>query len=80
MPPQLPSCLLCPQGSCLSPGMRPPCLYKEVFLLLALFPTALEQNSIYHGIVTQPHNAGHLIAVHRTVISKLKLFMKGDVT
>lgn len=80
MPAQLPSCLLCPQGGCLSPGMRPPCCYKEVFLLLlALFPTALEQNSIYHGVVTQLHKAVHLIAVHRTVISKLKPFMKGDV-
>lgn len=80
MPPQLPSYLLCPLGGCLSPAVRPLCCYKEVFLLLlALSPTALEQNSMYCGIVTQLHNAVHLTAVHRTAISstKLKLFMKG---
>lgn len=59
-----------------------PCCYKELFfLLLTLFPTALEQNAIYCGVVTQLHNAVHLISVHRTVISstKPKLFIKGDI-
>lgn len=66
--------VFCALGGCLSPGRRPLCCYKAVFLLLhTLSPTALEQNSIYC------HISVHLISVHRTAISstKLKLFMKG---